>query len=218
MKSFVFGWVALFALALQVGCCGIQVVDRYGSSCGTGCGVGCDGIGIRERIATRFASNHCSSGCGEVYWDEQINEPPVCDPCGCDNEFTGKTSCGRCPGALSRFRELWGFQYVPNDCTTCSAGHSGASSCSSCNSYDSGVVVSSGGYEYGAEEVRAVPATPSPSSRSNGSLQPTPAKPKLQPAPTPVPTPDENARYRSVPSKVPARNASTQSSRVIRAR
>ncbi len=111
MKSFVFGWVALFTLALQVGCCGIQVVDRYGSSGGAGCGVGCDGIGLRERIATRFASTHCTSGCGEVYWDEQINEPPICDPCGCDNEFTGRYLLRKMSRCIERFRELWGFQY-----------------------------------------------------------------------------------------------------------
>lgn len=216
MKSFVFGWVALFALALQVGCCGIQVVDRYGNSCGTGCGVGYEGIGLRERMATHFASTHCSSGCGEVYWDEQINEPPVCDPCGCGNEFIGTASCGRCPGALSRIRELWGFHYVPSDCSTCSVGYTGVSDCSSCSSCDSGVVVSGDSYEFEAEDVQTVPLAPIHSSRPSSSSQPTPAKPR--PQATPASIPDGNARYRSAPAKVPARNASAQSSRVIRAR
>ncbi|WP_146678494.1 hypothetical protein [Pirellula sp. SH-Sr6A] len=217
MRSIAFGWVALFTLALQIGCCGIQVVDRYGNACGTGCDVGCDGLGLRNRIASRLSVNHCNSGCGEVYWDEQINEPPVCDPCGCDNTFIGGDSCGRCPGALSRFRELWGFQYVPNDCSTCSTGHVGASGCSSCqSSYDSGMIVSEG--DYAPESVQAIPASPSRSNRPSGSMQPTPAKPRLEsvPAPAPSPTPDENARYRSTPSKVQVRNASAPSSRVIR--
>ena len=152
MKSVVVGWMFGLGLLLShVGCCSIRMMgDGCGSgTCGGGCSDGCDSFsfgdhvapfaGIGHRVADHIRSKHCSSGCGEIYWDEQINEPPVCDPCGCDGEFTGDT-CRSCPTALRRLRNLWSHhRYQPSNCDSCSscggdAGVLGASTCSNCSS------------------------------------------------------------------------------------
>ena len=78
----------------------------------------------------------CSGGCGEVYVDEYINHPPVCDPCGgcdscgggcgtsvcggcddlgcggCGDQFTG-ARCTPCRPILSRLSQFWGIRYIP---------------------------------------------------------------------------------------------------------
>lgn len=158
MKSVVIGWMFGLGLLLShVGCCSVRMIgDGCGSGpCGGGCSDGCEPLGfgdhvgfgdhmapfagIGHRMADHIRSKHCSSGCGEIYWDEQINEPPVCDPCGCDGEFTGDT-CRSCPTALRRLRNLWSYhRYQPSKCDSCSscggdAGFVGASTCSSCSS------------------------------------------------------------------------------------
>ncbi len=152
MKSVVVGWMFGLGLLLShVGCCSVRMMgDGCGSGpCGGGCSDGCDSFsfgdhvapfaGIGHRVADHIRSKHCSSGCGEIYWDEQINEPPVCDPCGCDGEFTGDT-CRSCPTALRRLRNLWfHHRYQPSNCDSCSScgddvGVLGASTCSSCSS------------------------------------------------------------------------------------
>ncbi len=117
MKSFVGYMVGLCVLISAVGCTGIRVVHRGGygpydpampgcDTCGcevtapVGCDDGCHGPGILHRVADRLRSTHCNSGCGEVYWDEQINEPRVCDPCCFNGGYVGGESCGRCPVGL----------------------------------------------------------------------------------------------------------------------
>ena len=153
MKSFVCLLVGFTALLSTVGCTGIRVVHNGGygpydsamPGCDT-CGcevvapVGCDeghcGPGILHRVGSRLRSVNCSSGCGEVYWDEQINEPRVCDPCCYNGDFIGGENCGRCPGGLARLRELWGFRYTPSDCVTCASTQS--DHCQTCSS--SGVI------------------------------------------------------------------------------
>lgn len=201
MKSVLFSW--LFALGLfmnHVGCCSIRMV---GDSCEMGAcgGLGCDGIGscgsLRSRIANRIRSTNCSSGCGEIYWDEQINEPPVCDPCGCNGEFECG-SCRSCPTALGRLRNLWGYRYMPSNCGECSScttpmrDYSG--SCSTCagNTHaENGI----GGHSVAPTQT----VTNRPADNSTGARVPTPAsKPKLERAPgvAPTPVPDSNAVYR----------------------
>ncbi|MCU0711417.1 MAG: hypothetical protein MUC43_05125 [Pirellula sp.] len=149
MKSFVGYLVGLYVLLTAVGCTGIRVVQHGGygpydpsmpgcDSCGVGgvapvgCDSGCGGPGVLHRVADRLRSVNCNTGCGEVYWDEQINEPRVCDPCCFNGGYVGGSDCGRCPGGLARLRELWGFRYVPSDCNACASTHSGH--CESCSS------------------------------------------------------------------------------------
>jgi len=137
MKTAWYGWLlGSIVLASHVGCCSVQMV---GGGCDTvGCG-DCGPIGgfgtLRTRIADRIRSTNCGSGCGEIYWDEHINEPPVCDPCGCDGEFDCGAS-GSCPSAFARLRSLWGYRYQPagcGDCGDCGMGPSPVSHPSTCS-------------------------------------------------------------------------------------
>ncbi|MCY2978197.1 MAG: hypothetical protein NTU79_05975 [Planctomycetota bacterium] len=239
MKSVVVGWMFGLGLLLShVGCCSVRMMgDGCGSGrCGGGCSDGCDSLsfsdhmapfaGIGHRVADHIRSKHCSSGCGEIYWDEQINEPPVCDPCGCDGEFTGD-ACRSCPTALRRLRNLWSHhRYQPSNCDSCSscggdAGLLGASTCSSCSS-GSGENVSMHTNLEPTQSMRnqsmqspsvQSPSVQSPSKQSNPSrrsvatendssrTQPTPAVRPLRAAPPelrsmPVPDPDPNAMIR----------------------
>ncbi len=235
MKSVVVGWMFGLGLLLShVGCCSIRMMgDGCGSGpCGGGCSDGCEPLdfgdhmgfgdhtapfaGIGHRVADHIRSKHYSSGCGEIYWDEQINEPPVCDPCGCDGEFTGDT-CRSCPTALRRLRNLWSsHRYQPSNCDSCSscggdAGFLGASTSSSCSS-GSGENVSMHTHleptqpmrnqsvqtqSRGSNPSRRTVATENDSSRT----QPTPAARPLRAAPPelrsmPVPDPEPSAMIR----------------------
>ena len=198
MKSVLFGWLlGLGFLASHIGCCSVRLVGDgcHGGACGES---DCEGIGscgnLRSRIANRIRSTNCSSGCGEIYWDEHINEPPVCDPCGCDGEF--ECGAGRtCPTALSRLRSLWGHRYMPSSCGECN-------SCGTKTSPSSGSCSTCAGNTqpgYAAEMHSTTPVrmpTSQPVSDTMSSRSPTPAsKPKpqrTQPV-APIPTPDSNA-------------------------
>lgn len=115
-----------------VGCC-------YGP-CGP-CGSGGVLPGqLLGRVGSRIV-NPCPQGCGEVYYDERINNPPVCDPCGGAGVYTGQ-SCGECRPLLDRLRTAWGLPYVgPCECSAgCDMtvdgvveGHS--PTCSSCQAH-----------------------------------------------------------------------------------
>jgi len=114
------------------GCCGVH----------SGCG-GSSCSPYQSQIATRISNGlvgGCTSGCGEVYWDEHINVPPTCDPCGCNGEFVGG-SCGACRPLLHRIRDLMGARYIA-ECDSCN-------SCSSCDhggGYATQYSGNSGGY------------------------------------------------------------------------
>lgn len=233
MKSVVVGWMFGLGLLLShVGCCSIRMMgDGCGSgTCGGGCSDGCEPLGfgdhigfgdhmapfagIGHRMADHIRSKHSSSGCGEIYWDEQINEPPICDPCGCDGEFTGDTSRS-CPTALRRLRNLWRIQPSNDDsCSSCGgdAGFFGASTCLSCSSGTGENVL----MHTDLEPTQSMPtqSMPTQSIRSNQSrrgvstendssrIQPTPAARPLRAAPPelrnmPVPDPEPNAMIRS---------------------
>ena len=59
----------------------------------------------------------CGAGCGELYVDEWVNEPPTVDNCGCGECL----NCGRQP-VRSLFRLLWGDQYCGSCETGCDSG------------------------------------------------------------------------------------------------
>jgi hypothetical protein len=221
MKSVVAAWMLAFGLiASHLGCCTVPMAgDRCGVGlCDSGCGVAescdcgsCGGLpfsGVRSRIAGKLASIHCTSGCGEVYWDEHINEPPVCDPCGCNGEFTGD-ACGSCPTALGRLRNLWTHhRYCPSTCDTCPSDASPVQggSCSSCNGDHSGYThahTSSTSYSNvnspapmttTTERVRTQTAPSTPTAR--------PATPRAQPQHVPVPDPNASIRVGSPSERV----------------
>lgn len=245
MKSVLFGWLlGLGLLASHVGCCSIQLDGGHGcglSSCGecNECGGGFDhGInvpfgGVRSRIANHISGARCAASCGEVYWDEHINEPPVCDPCGCNGEFTGET-CGTCPTALGRLRNLWGYRYHPSNCDSCtscgSGGVTGVASHSTCSSCSGGSHVEhapSTTHSHAAEPKReSVPSQPTPAVRPSTE----PVAPEAAPAPVPDPSamrrPSSNERLTigsgvtasNAPKSVKARSVSTSGARTVQAR
>lgn len=200
MKSILIGCFGLLLFSIQLGCCSVGPMGACGtSSCGvSGCGpLGGQGLG---GLADRFSGIHCASACGEIYWDEQINEPPVCDPCGPNAEFTGAQSCARCPGALSKFRQLLGFTYAPGDCSSCAMGPVGcpdgscaSSGCSSCesNHYPNAMPANDpGSYAPHSPTPTTMRATAKPPANA-GSIptnRPTPATRKPAPVPDLEPT------------------------------
>jgi len=132
------------------GCCGVRMTGGCGG-CGVammqsnyGCDSGCTTL-FNGQIASRMRSGlfgGCTSGCGEVYYDEHINEPPTCDPCGANGQFVGG-GCGPCRPLLERIRDMMGTPYM-SGCNSC-GGSSGCDSCSTggCSSQYS---ANTGGY------------------------------------------------------------------------
>jgi len=107
------------------------------SGCGS-CGVAANSCGacpglLHGEIANRFRNaitGGCSSGCGEFYCDEQVNESPTCDPCCGNGEFTGD-SCGPCRPLWQRLQALWGTSYVGSCGDGCGSSSCSSGSCSS---------------------------------------------------------------------------------------
>lgn len=211
-----------------VGGCGMGGMSYVGNSCG-GCGScgSCTSI-LHGELAARVR-NHvvggCSSGCGEVYCDESINEPRTCDPCGPCGEFTGDSCCA-CPPLLERLRILWGTPYI-GSCDPCGAVSTGCSSCNSCSSSSNAVYSSrghEGGYcpscrdggagipqeQYSAPQRHAMPKPAAPRMPANNA--PMNAQPKAAEPVAPIPDPNPDARVRS--NSVKARPVSTASRRV----
>ena len=120
----------LSALALlQSGCCTIDLTCVSGA-CGHSYGPSVqraplfDGT-LKHRVkgsihscANKIA---CAGGCGEVYWDETVNDPAVCDRC--DYTGTGTAGCGTCSPWFVRLAKLWGTPYQASCGTaSCSGG------------------------------------------------------------------------------------------------
>ena len=130
--AFLVGLSSLFS-----GCCGVPLSGGCGS-CGS-CGVaskGCDACPglLHGELAGRVRNaviGGCSSGCGEVYYGEQTNEPPTCDPCTGKGEFSGE-NCGPCRPLFQRLVQLWGTSYAGScGCGSCDSGSCGSGSCGS---------------------------------------------------------------------------------------
>ena len=186
-KFGVLGFIVATAVTFSGCCCSPMV-----GSCGSG---SCCGPNIAGALPTRLAGravnsvvNPCGDGCGEVYYGERINHPPVCDPCG---DCGGCGSCGNCcRPLLSRLREYWGLPYVGAcecagaGCSSCDGGVSSVAS-TGCASCAAGHSAGYSDYSVEPSHVESVPATGTP----------TPAvKPQqnAQPA-APIPHADPNA-------------------------
>ncbi len=96
------------------------------------CG-GCSTCGSRESLGD-VAS--CRWGCGEIYWDEWLSEPPdCCDPCDECGNWAGPQSCCRGGKLAGIWSSLWGCRGEPCSDGECCAsrggwcGHEGGSSC-----------------------------------------------------------------------------------------
>jgi hypothetical protein len=117
--------IAAAVLMLANGCCCTQphmcgdvaVCDSCdGGGCGScGCAVGCCPGRPLAGCLTRALT--CGSGCGDVYWDEWINDPPACcDPCDDYGNWTGNAYCPPRCRPLSGLGHLWGYRYAPAGC------------------------------------------------------------------------------------------------------
>lgn len=186
------------------GCCCVQGMPSggmYGSSCDAGCPPG-PLMGLAS----------CSSGCGEVYVDEWISEPPVVDNCG--------SNCGGCSTCRQPvrnvLRQLWGRPYMSQCDTGMCATGGDACGCDSMGAESfvsdgyaaggfpsAGHVVGSGpkkscncGSSHGAVDYGDEWSTPGQvydSGRSSGmppAMPPTNNTPKLAPELTPAPSPE----------------------------
>ena len=134
-RFFVLGTLAL--CLFQVGCCSVHI-STSGKKCGVGlaqsacgssdcgstaCGESCQ-TGIQDRdplfdgtlrhrvkhkIGSCANSIACAGGCGEVYYDESINDPRRCDPCDQSGNWTGES--GHCGPWYTKLGHLWGIPY-----------------------------------------------------------------------------------------------------------
>lgn len=117
---------AVFAIAVS-GCCvgrysGRQV-DCHDGKCGVAdecaqCGdVGChDCVGPGPIHALKGLIH--GAGCGDVYWDEWISDPPYrCDPCDDHGNWIGPKCCPA--GILHSWRSLWGRRGIGCTCGAC---------------------------------------------------------------------------------------------------
>jgi hypothetical protein len=104
--------------------------DPVLGSCGT-CGV-CEGDCLGHTPASFLKHNlTCGSGCGDIYWDEWLSDPPdPCDPCDDCGNWIGPQEC--CPPTMwdriaSGWGSLWGSRSGScgscGTCSTCMESH-----------------------------------------------------------------------------------------------
>ncbi len=224
LLALMIGFSALLTGCCAVPCsspCGREGIAACGGGCSSGCETGscgeascssgceCSGLmhgEIARRIKTAIVGG-CCNGCGEYYCDEQVNEPPVCDPCAGNGEFTGE-SCGPCKPLWQRMKMLMGTSYHGKcGCNECnhgcghdmySAAHHGSGYCSSCRDGVSGVPHSTvrhssqpQTHHHDAQQpMRIESQAPTRATKSNESIPNTPSKPdptsKLEPVPDPL--------------------------------
>jgi hypothetical protein len=108
--------LAILSLSLG-GCCSIDLTCGSGA-CSKSCGPSIardplfDGT-LKHRVAhsVHSCANQvaCAGGCGEVYWDESIDDPAVIDRC--DHQGLGAASCGSCNPWFVPMSRLWGTPY-----------------------------------------------------------------------------------------------------------
>lgn len=205
-KGMLMGCVAALLAAAGSGCC---TNPGYG-----GCGIGPCGSGPCAGRLGGIVRNTmtCNSGCGEVYVDEWISDPPACcDPCdSCSGQYIGPQSCcGRPFAGLLNF--IVGYRYnggCADCCGTCGGcdscggvsghGYSGSPGCQSCGHPMQGEVIQSDEY-----------------------IQPQPTPPRNPPQPTPagnVSTPRRFDRpyYHRATAARPAVHQTPQNARPIR--
>lgn len=146
LQRFACGVLLLVGGLLSSGCCSM-------SHCGAGWGGGgcnsCGDVGFGYETCGEcqpglchhpwlwtHAKNAltCGAGCGDMYCDEWLSDPPACnDPC----DKCGERGCGGCAGyygywnPLRGLAHLWGYRYAAAGCGVgCDAGcDAGCDSC-----------------------------------------------------------------------------------------
>jgi hypothetical protein len=183
------------------GCAGGDCHAAASSHSAEGCGVnGLDHLfngslhsHWKHKVSRCGSKIACAGACGEVYWDEHLNEPPVCDPCGPQGAWTGAAS-GTCRPWFSRVRDLWGYRYDSPECPGCSGcGLTGSRAWAGEGvSRSEGLEHCDHGHGTSFQPSELQPSeTMVPSQRVQPS--PTPAQPRV------APTPDANTRRRALP-------------------
>lgn len=167
-------WLSMMALLLAgAGCCCVQGMPGNCGSCGMG------------RLA---ACKSCSGGCGEVYIDEWVSQPPCVDQC----------CAGDCRPVRSLLAALWGSRFVQG-CDMCGGGgcdggcagtcgyaSAGGSGCTTCGGAI-GMPAASGGCNCGGG---AMVTEPMESVQPMEVIEQAPT-----PAPSQAPTPAPSVRY-----------------------
>lgn len=94
------------------GCCLPRTITWNGGCNECGPGAPCGGCGLWPGLCS---GRNCDQGCGEVYVNEWVSDPPdCCDPCDqCHGQFTG--NCGPCClGPAQRILSAFhGYRYCP---------------------------------------------------------------------------------------------------------
>lgn len=205
-------FAVLVALSgLFTGCC--SVGGPVGCGVSNSCGNACPGL-LHGELAGRIRdaiTGGCCSGCGEVYYDEQINEPPTCDPCSGCGEFTG-ASCGECRPLFERLRDLW-CAPCGTSCACDAAGSDayttgtpGSGYCPNCRDGVAGNPSQHAHHHAQHAPTQSVPSTQAIGKSEEGIMVPKSApSSKLEPVPDPV---------SDAPSKpIPVRSEGTTSQR-----
>ena len=204
-------------LLLPMGCCTIDLTCGVGP-CGSSCGpvVSRDPLfdgTLRHRVKSSVhacaSKVACAGGCGEIYWDESVSDPAVCDRCEYAGHLGGES--GTCSPWFVRIAKLWGTPYHANGCAEGSClgngslihhvrGHRGCSSCQSTHGLDAGGCAScgqsiqysgtEGEFYEGAIHEGAIDVVPNGHGAPNA---PTPAKPPVVEGQSQVPS---NAQHR----------------------
>ncbi len=101
-------FAVLFVFSSMVGCC---TLHRTTPGCnGTQCDVGdacCTGC-----LSPLQQLMGCSSGCGEIYWDEWLSDPPdCCDPCDQCGNWIGPHGCCGARARPLNHANFWGRRH-----------------------------------------------------------------------------------------------------------
>lgn len=172
--------VALLLISSGAGCACGPCGPMMSGGCSTG------GCGEAAMVGPRLtpgllAGSSCRAGCGEVYVDEWLNEPPVADNCG---GCGGCSSCGERQPIRTALRLLWGTPYQGS----CDGA------CDSMGDHHGGLHLAGSDCGCGTSHAHSShPMMTSPSTMSAPS--------------TPVPVPSSQMEfYEKVPSPTPAPN------------
>ncbi len=207
--------LALLLISSGAGCaCGPCGPMMSGGCADGGCG-GDPMVGPRLLNPGLLAGASCRAGCGEVYVDEWLNEPPVVDNCG---GCGGCNSCGQRQPIRTALRLLWGTPYQGSCEGACDgmghgSFHTSGSDCG-CGASHSSHAHSSHATTMGPSSMMApsapVPVPSSPMEFYERVPSPTPAPSVAPPAATPLNAEPAEAPATSTTKRLnPARNKSS---------
>jgi hypothetical protein len=204
--------ICFTALATASGCCtpcGGPVGTMAGARGGAPMVIGGGGL---------LGLAGCRAGCGEVYVDEWISEPPYPDNCG--TSCGGCGSCQQCQPVRNALRLLWGRPFTSSCCSTgCDTGcDGGGGEIYHGGSMSTGHAV--GGSSCNCGHDHHAPShgmhMPSPPSMLSPGTMPMEVVPTPQQVPTPAPTvaPSSAKRLNPAQQRLNVRSASsTQTNR-----